>query len=509
MLARVNTIALEGVRARAVEVEVDLASGLPTLSIVGMPETAVREAKDRVRAALANSGFQVPAKRVTINLAPADLPKVGSGYDLPMALGLLAAMDVIPMPALSGRIIVGELALDGRVKPANGCLPAALLARELGCEEVIIPASNAPESALAEGVRAIGAQTLMEVVAHLRGDDTLTPHPPIDLDLDPTQQEGVVDLIEVKGQESAKRALEICAAGGHNLIMTGPPGSGKTLLARCLPGILPALSIEESLDVTAVYSVAGRLTRERPLVRARPFRSPHHTASQVALVGGGGVPKPGEVSLAHRGVLFLDEIPEFNRNALEVLREPLESGDVTVSRAARSVRFPARFQLVAACNPCPCGYLGDGQKACVCSAPQVERYRSKLSGPLLDRIDLHVQAPAVPFETLAGLPSGEPSATVRARVTAARVRQQARQGGAILNAHLSGSQLDASVALDGAGRDLLALASRKLGFSARGFHRILRVARTVADLDGADNVSVGHLSEAIQLRQGFVQDAPA
>ncbi len=506
MLARINTIALEGVSAVAVEVEVDLSRGLPAMNMVGLPEGAVREAKDRVRAALTNSGFSIPSRRVTINLAPAHLPKVGSGYDLPMAMGLLVAMERLPQGVVNDHLFLGELALDGRLKPVSGCLPAAIHARDRGVGTLIVPGLNGPEAALVPEVRVVAPATLLELVRHLLGETTLEPVPTADWQrvLDDAAGSGLPDLADVKGQEHAKRALEVAAAGGHNLIMSGPPGSGKTMLARCLPRILPPMALHEALEVTAIHSVADRLTPERPFVGTRPFRAPHHTSSQVALVGGGGYPRPGEVSLAHRGILFLDEIPEFGRTTLEVLREPLEAGDVTISRAARSTRFPADFQLVAACNPCPCGHRGDPFHACRCTPMRVEQYRARLSGPLLDRIDLHLEVPPVPPETLVSLPGGEPSASVRERVMVARQRQLARNGPGIRNAALEGAALERHVALDDQGRSLLMNAGRRLGFSARAHHRILKVSRTIADLDenAGDGVGVEHLAEAIQFRVG-------
>ncbi|MBF0137075.1 MAG: YifB family Mg chelatase-like AAA ATPase [Magnetococcales bacterium] len=502
MLARAGTIALEGITARRVEVEVDLSRGnVPCLNLVGLPDGTMREAKERLRAALGNSGFQIPAVRITINLAPADLPKEGSGYDLPMAVGLLAAMGVIPVESTESRIFLGELSLDGRLYPVPGSLPTALFARQEGITELIVPEANGAEAALVPGVRVIGVATLAQLVMHLRGSHPLPSLPTTDWHAwlgrtDP----GMREIAEVKGQEFAKRALEVAAVGGHNLVMSGPPGSGKTLLARCIAGLLPPLTLDEALEVTAIWSVAGRLTQAAPLVGTRPFRAPHHTASAISLVGGGNSPRPGEVSLAHNGVLFLDELTEFGRTTLEVLREPLEAGMVTISRALRSANFPAVFQLIAAFNPCPCGHLGDPFHDCTCSSSQIARYRARLSGPLMDRIDIHIQVPPVPFDKLMHLPGGDNSATVRQRVIAARNRQYQRNGPGRLNASLQGLELERHVALDDAGANLLRQAAKRLGFSARGFHRILRVARSIADLDQAERVDVGHLGEAIQFR---------
>ncbi len=481
-----------GMDAPLVTVEVQLANGLPGLSIVGLPEAAVKESKDRVRGALQSSHFDFPARRITVNLAPADLPKDGGRFDLPIALGILAASGQLPAEALAGYEFVGELALSGALRPLRGALPVALAAREAG-HTLIVPDDNGPEAALVNGGRVFAGAHLLSVCAHLRGEAALPrPRPPT-----PGTRPDEADLADVRGQHQARRALEVAAAGGHSLLFIGPPGTGKTLLASRLPGILPPMSEAEAVESAALQSLTADGLDPTDW-RRRPFRAPHHTASAVALVGGGSQPRPGEISLAHHGVLFLDELPEFDRKVLEVLREPLESGRIVISRAARQATYPARFQLVAAMNPCPCGYLGDRRRACRCTPDQMRRYRSRLSGPLLDRIDLHVPVERPdPLELDMAAP-GEPSAAVRQRVVAARDRQTARQG--CTNARLEGRALEARCALGDGERRLLAQAMERLQLSLRARARILRVARTLADLDDAPAIAAPHLAEAIAHR---------
>lgn len=494
MLALVHTRACVGVSAPSVTVEVHLSGGLPALSIVGLPETGVRESRERVRSALLNSGFEFPAKRITINLAPADLPKEGGRFDLPIALGILAASGQIPPESLRAVECLGELSLDGALRPLKGVLPAVLAARKEQ-RQLLIPMANAGEAALASEDDVFAANHLLAICEHLSDRAKLSPVAPVQFDGSPAE---APDLEDVRGQKVPRRALEVAAAGGHNLLMFGPPGTGKSMLASRLPGILPPLTTAAMLDVASIYSVAGLAVPESNW-HCPPYRAPHHTASSVAMVGGGSSPRPGEISLAHRGVLFLDELPEFGRRVLEVLREPMESGEIAISRAARQVIFPAQFQVIAAMNPCPCGYLGHPSIDCHCTPPQVLRYRAKVSGPLLDRFDLHVEVPVQsPQLLMTSASDNENSGSVRQRVNRARDRQNAR---GLVNCRLGGRELDRHCKLDGASEALLTGAMERLGLSARALHRILRVARTLADLDDADAIAQSHLVEALGYRK--------
>ncbi len=504
MLAKVISGAVIGVDGLLVEVETDIAFGLPTFMTVGLPEGAVRESKDRVKAAVKNSGYEFPNRRITVNLAPADVKKGGAGYDLPMAIGILAASETLRSDILPRYMAVGELSLDGSVRTTRGVLPMALAARAAGLAGILVPAANAHEAAVVQGLDVISVETLAQAVEFLAGQRALAPSR-VDLaELFHDVSVHQVDFSEVRGQEHLKRALEVAAAGGHNVLMKGPPGSGKTMAARRLPTILPDLTFDESLETTKIYSVMGLLPEGRGLLTTRPFKAPHHTISDAGLIGGGHQPRPGEVSLAHNGVLFLDELAEFKKNVLEVLRQPLEDGSVTIARAASSVNFPARFILVAAMNPCPCGYLGDPRHDCQCSPLEIRRYESRLSGPLLDRIDIHIAVPAVPVAELTERSDGEPSETIRNRVNQARAIQMERyrrHRHIHCNGQMGPKEIKKHCPLDAPTFALLESAVARLGLSARAFHRILKIGRTIADLEGSEAIGSAHIAEAVQYRR--------